>query len=232
YVDWFQDYPYGYASADATPLYLIAMNDYVRRSADLDSARASWDRLQRADRFLRSTYDAAGIAQNAGVGHGWVEGGPLLPVKAELYQSALAVESLRALASLTRLIGKMDESAALLQQFDTERSRLNRLFWSADRHIYAFALDAQGQRVEEASVLASVPMWFGLLDTDRSAQMISKLSGAEHQTDWGMRLISNMSPRYSGAGYHFGSVWPLFTGWAAVAEYRYHRPHAAYQNLR
>jgi hypothetical protein len=27
-------------------------------------------------------------------------------------------------------------------------------------------------------------------------------------------------------------VWPLFTGWAAVAEYRYHRPNAAYQNLR
>jgi hypothetical protein len=27
-------------------------------------------------------------------------------------------------------------------------------------------------------------------------------------------------------------VWPLFTGWAAVAEYRYHRPLPAYANLR
>jgi hypothetical protein len=27
-------------------------------------------------------------------------------------------------------------------------------------------------------------------------------------------------------------VWPLFTGWASVGEYRYHRPFAAYDNLR
>jgi hypothetical protein len=27
-------------------------------------------------------------------------------------------------------------------------------------------------------------------------------------------------------------VWPLFTGWAAVAEYRYHQPNAGLQNLR
>ena len=39
------------------------------------------------------------FAQNAGIGHGWVEGGPLLPVKAEFYQSGLGVEALRALSS-------------------------------------------------------------------------------------------------------------------------------------
>jgi len=27
FVPWFKDFPYGYASADATPLYIIAMND-------------------------------------------------------------------------------------------------------------------------------------------------------------------------------------------------------------
>ena len=38
--------------------------------------------------------------------------------------------------------------------------------------------------------------------------------------------------RYSAGGYHFGAVWPLFTGWASVAEYRYHRSDTAYANLR
>ena len=54
---------------------------------------------------------------------------------------------------------------------------------------------------------------------------------ADHQADWGMRIISDSS-RYSGGGYHYGSVWPLFTGWASVGEYRYHRALPAYANLR
>jgi hypothetical protein len=77
-----------------------------------------------------------------------------------------------------------------------------------------------------------VPMWFGLLDEDKSAEMIAQLSDSSHQTDWGMRIISGQATRYSGGGYHYGSVWPLFTGWASVGEYRYHHQHPAYANLR
>jgi hypothetical protein len=47
-----------------------------------------------------------------------------------------------------------------------------------------------------------------------------------------MRILSSHDPKYNPAGYHFGTVWPLFTGWASVGEYRYHRPLAAYSNLR
>jgi hypothetical protein len=46
-----------------------------------------------------------------------------------------------------------------------------------------------------------------------------------------MRIISSRDPLFDPSGYHFGSVWPLFTGWAAVGEYRYHRPLAGYANL-
>jgi hypothetical protein len=75
-------------------------------------------------------------------------------------------------------------------------------------------------------------MWFGLTDEDKSQQMISALAAHEHQTDWGMRIISNRAAKFSGGGYHYGSVWPLFTGWASVAEYRYHQAQPAYDNLR
>ena len=81
-------------------------------------------------------------------------------------------------------------------------------------------------------MLATVPMWFGLPDADHADQTITQLAAADHQTDWGMRIISQNSKIYDGSGYHFGSVWPLFTGWASVAEYRYHRAFPAYSNLR
>ena len=112
-VPWFKDYPYPYVSADATPLFIIAMNDYAVQSGDVTFARDKWDNLWRAYQFLRSTYDAQGFAQNAGIGHGWVEGGPLLPVKNEYYQAGLGVEALHALSNLARLVGKDDVSKQL-----------------------------------------------------------------------------------------------------------------------
>jgi glycogen debranching enzyme len=231
-VPWFKDYPYPYVSADATPLFIIAMNDYVAQSGDLGFARDKWDKVWRAYQFLRSTYDSQGFAQNAGVGHGWVEGGPLLPVKNEYYQAGLGVEALHSLAQLAKTLGKEDVSQQVSAEFDRQKPELEQAFWSPGKNIYAFALKTDNQRAEEASVLATVPMWFGLPDANHADQMITQLAGDEHQTDWGMRIISSKSPSYDGSGYHYGSVWPLFTGWAAVGEYRYHRDLPAYSNLR
>jgi glycogen debranching enzyme len=231
-VPWFKDYPYPYVSADATPLFIIAMNDYVVQSGDLAFARDKWDNVWRAYQFLRSTYDAQGLAQNAGVGHGWVEGGPLLPVKNEFYHAGLGVEALNALSNLARLIGKDDVSKTLATEFDRQKPALDQAYWSPEKRIYAFALKQDNQRADEASVLATVPMWFGLPEAKHANDMITQLAGAAHETDWGMRIISSGSQFYNGSGYHFGSVWPLFTGWASVGEYRYHRALPAYSNLR
>src|SRR5215475_1648990 len=231
FVNWFKDYPYGFASADATPLYIIAMHDYVQASGDAEFAKTNWDHMWRAYQFLNSTY-ADGFPKNFGIGHGWVEGGPLLPVKSEFYQSGLAVEAKRALSELEKLVGKDDDSKKLAAESEKERAMLNTTYWSPDKNIFAFALDNQNKRVDEASVLATVPMWFGLVDEKNASAMISQLAGHEHQTDWGMRIISNKSANYGGGGYHYGSVWPLFTGGASVGEYRYHREQPAYANLR
>src|SRR5437899_10662401 len=232
FVNWFKDYPYPYASADATPLYIIALNDYVVESGDTAFAKEKWDSLWKAYEPLRSTYDERGVAKNAGVGHGWVEGGPLLPVKAELYQTGLGIEALRALANLAHLTGKEDVSSELSQGFEKQMPLMNEAFWIAEKKRFAFALDKDNHAVDEPSVLATVPMWFGMLDEAKADAMITQLAGLDQQTDWGMRIISEHSPKFSGGGYHFGSVWPLFTGWAAVGEYRYHRSFPAYTNLR
>ncbi len=231
-VPWFKDYPYAYVSADATPLLIIAMDDYVRQSGDLAFAREKWDNAWRAYQFLRSTYDSQGLAKNFGVGHGWVEGGPLLPVKNEYYQSGLGVEALSALSDLARMLGKEDVRKQLEGEFDHARPVLEQEFWSPEINSYTFAQKQDGQRSNEASVLTTVPMWFGLSDEGHADQTISRLAEEDHQTDWGMRIISNRSKVYDGSGYHYGAVWPLFTGWASVAEYRYHRGFPAYSNLR
>ncbi|HKT68087.1 MAG TPA: hypothetical protein VJP83_01560, partial [Terriglobales bacterium] len=132
FVDWFNKFPYPWASADATPLFIIAVRDYVEQSGDDAFASEKWNNLWKAYRFLHSTWDAHGFAQNLGVGHGWVEGGPLRPpentrpaaasngpalqiIKTELYQSGLGIEALWALAELARLTGHTDVVGELEQ---------------------------------------------------------------------------------------------------------------------
>lgn len=231
-IPWFTDYPFAYASADATPLYIIAVDEYVRESGDVAFAKEKWESVWKAYQFLISTYDSDGFARNAGVGHGWVEGGPLLPVRTELYQAGLGAEALRATSDLAHLVGQEDTSKQLAQAFDQQDQKLNRTFWSPDKNIFAFGLDRSGNRVDKGTVLAAVPMWFGLLDEDDSEKMIAQLANSDYETDWGMRILSSGSPDYNGGGYHFGAVWPLFTGWASVGEYRYHRALPAFSDLR
>lgn len=231
-VPWFQDYPYGYASADATPLYIIATDDYVRQSGDLNFVQEKWDSLWKAYQFLKSTYGPHELPQNLNIGHGWVEGGPLLPVETEFYQSGLGTQALNSLTDLARVLNKNDAATELRAEFTRQKQLLNQTFWSGEKGTYAFALDESGQRIEIPSVLATVPMWFDLLDPAKAESTIDQLAGPDHEADWGMRIIASSNPLYSPAGYHFGSVWPLFTGWASVGEYRYHRSLPAYENLR
>jgi glycogen debranching enzyme len=232
YVNWFKDFPYGFASADATPLYIIALDDYLQQSGDTDFIKQTWSKIWKAYEFLRSTEDAQGFPQNQGVGHGWVEGGPLLPVKTEFYQSGVGTEALQALADLADATGQNDKIAEFKTLYAQQRSKLNDAFWVADKNRYALALDSNNKAVDELSVLSTVPMWFGLLEESKADKTIAQLAEFEHQTDWGMRIISSSSPKYSSQGYHFGAVWPLFTGWASVGEYRYHQAQPAYSNLR
>jgi len=232
-VAWFKDFPYAYASADATPLYIITMDDYLRQSGDTAFVKASWSSIRKAYEFLQSTRNGQGFPLNRGIGHGWVEGGPLLPVNTELYQSALGAEATHAFAALARAAGQKDVSSEELDKsFGQQRAKLNDTFWLPEQNRFAYALDLNDHAVDELSVLATVPMWFGVLDENKANKTITQLAGFEHQTDWGMRIISSSSAKFSGQGYHFGSVWPLFTGWASVGEYRYHRAQPAYSNLR
>ena len=50
-------------------------------------------------------------------------------------------------------------------------------------------------------------------------------------TDWGTRIISDQTSFYDPISYHQGTVWPLYTGWVSVAEYRAGHDLAGYAHL-
>lgn len=231
-VPWTKDYPYEYASADGTPLFIIAVRDYVQHSGDSAFASAMWDRANRAMAFSRSTFDSNGFPKNLGVGHGWVEGGPLLPVREEFYMAGCYVEAVRSLAQLARWTGHNPEALTLEQEFDDKVRKLNDLFWLAGSGDYAYAIGNDGRPVNQPTVLSLVPEWWGLLSPERVQSMSEHLAEEDHAADWGMRIISSKAALYNPAGYHFGSVWPLFTGWASLGEYHAHEPASAFANLK
>jgi glycogen debranching enzyme len=231
-VPWFGNYPYAYAAADATPLYILAVNDYVSASGDIDFLERHWDNVWRAYHFLHSTYNAQGLPQNLRAGHGWVEGGPLLPVVTELYQSGLGTASLHAIANLASLARKPEIQKRLETEFIAAKQVLNDLFWSAKANTLIFALNDKDQQVELPTVLSTAPMWFDVFDEKKANATIDHLASGDHTADWGMRIFSNRNLLFDPAGYHYGSVWPLFTGWASVGEYIFHRPLPAYTNLQ
>ena len=231
-TDWWNKYPYGTAAADSTPLFIIAVNDYATQSGDTAFVKDNWDPIIKAYDFLKSTYDEEGFAKNEGVGTGWVEGGPLVPIHSELYESALAVEAERSLSHLSGLIGKTDLAAQMSSTAADRLKKVEQKYWIPEKNAYAFGIGVNGKMNETVSVEATVPMWFGLLDPQRSNAMIDQLASEHHSTDWGMRIMSDQEPDFGPEGYHYGAVWPLFTGWAAVGEYKYHRSLAAYQNMR
>jgi hypothetical protein len=256
-VPWFDQYPYAWASADATPLYVIAHAEYFRATGDKEFLGRAWPSIVSAYRFSANTdSDGNGLVENTNVGHGWVEGGALYPAHEEIYLQGLWVAASRGIAELSVVMNDSALASAARAGAERTRASMEATYWRADRGFYAFAtalprasapvaepgpnraarqarLDAlrNARLVDEDTVLPAVPLWFGAAQDDRAQSEIDHLGSAAIATDWGARLLSNGSALYDPLSYHYGSVWPLFTGWAAAAAYRYGRPHVGYQAL-
>jgi glycogen debranching enzyme len=249
-VPWFADFPYPWASADATPLYVIAHADHARATGDLAYLRANWDSILKAYRFTRATdTDGNGLVENTQFGHGWVEGGSLYPPHEEIYMQGLWVEALDGVGEMAEAL-KDEKLAAEAREAAARTTRaVEQTFWLPERGFYAFATsvpraepreadkgpnrERRQQRMneldkqklyDEDTVLPAVPLWFGVLEDERAQVEIDRLGSARLATDWGARIVADDSRLYDPLSYHSGSVWPLFTGWASVGAYRYGRP--------
>jgi glycogen debranching enzyme len=256
-IPWFTDYEFPWASADATPLYVIAQADYWRSTGDTEFLKANWDSIVKAYRFSEATdTDGNGLIENTKFGHGWVEGGPLRPAHEEIYMQGLWIEASRNMAELAQALGDGATAARAREHGERTRAAMEQTYWLADRGFYAFSTRqpttetpeaepgphravrqarmeelSKARLIDEDTVLPAVPLWWRTMSDERAQSEIDHLGGGRMATDWGARIISNESKLYDPLSYHFGSVWPLFTGWVSLGAYRYGRTHVGYQAL-
>jgi glycogen debranching enzyme len=97
--------------------------------------------------------------------------------------------------------------------------------------MYAFSRSADGSLDKTATIYPSVAWWDGHYALKQPDAMFKRWASHEFSTDWGLRDLGENETFYDPLSYHQGSVWPLFTGWASIAEYRTGRTLSAYAHL-
>lgn len=244
-VDWAQ-FPYQWAAADATPLFLLAMADYVRASGDVEFLAAHREAVEKAWAFETDPAhdtDHDGIYDNS-QGTGWVESWPPTMPHQEVYLALLDQQASAAYAFLegslkdaARAKSGEARAAALVKTINAE-------YYDGSNSCYGFSHDVlrDGSTALDRTrtVYPALAWWSDLPGTaTKTGSILEHPEGCLRafvdsaiNTDWGTRDVANDEKLYDGMSYHQGSVWPLFTGWAALAEYRGGQPQAGYQLLK
>ncbi|MGI8783365.1 MAG: amylo-alpha-1,6-glucosidase [Acidobacteriota bacterium] len=216
-----------YDAADSTPLYVVLMERYWRSTGDRRFVVEQWPKVQKALEFCFSTdTDGDHLIENTGVGHGWVEGGPLFGAHTEIYLAACWAEALRSAAALAQVARDVATARRCEREFATVSGILQQNFLQGGFYSSGKMKDGSYQQVP--SVLPAVAALWGLLDEQRTKPHLLALASSEFSTDWGTRMLQKSDAAYNPNSYHGGAVWPLYTGWVALAEYRQHRPLQAY----
>src|SRR6266576_1375451 len=229
-VDW-KSLPYPFASADATPLFLMAANDYLQISADVPFLKAHWDSFEKAWNFERShDLDGDGIYENT-EGTGWVESWfPKMPHQ-EIYLAALDQQASTAFAKIAQSTGHAELADDARKRADHIAEQLDKEYFLPDAKFYAFSRNADGTLDVSPTIYPAVAAWDGTFNLTRGSEMLSRWASQEFSTDWGTRDLSPSVSFYDPISYHQGSVWPLFTGWVSLSEYRNGRSLSAFAHL-
>ncbi len=228
-VDW-KALPYFYASADATPLLVMAIRDYVMASGDTEYLKSNWQAVQKAYEFTRAHVSKNGVYDNT-QGTGWVESWPQGMPHQEIYLAALDQQSAAAMATLAEIMSNANLAAAAKKTADDIRKTIELEFYNQKDQFYSFAEKAGGAMDDTASIYPAVAWWDGTFALQHAGPMLARWASHEFSSDWGTRDISERTPFYDPISYHQGSIWPLFTGWVSLAEYRAGRPLSALAHL-
>lgn len=222
--------PYEYASADATLLLQMVVNDYVAISGDTQFAAGHWEQLLRAWQFETNHVSPDGIYNNL-QGSGWVESWiPAVPHQ-EIYLAALDKQASTAFANLARVTGHADLAKEAEQRAARIASEIEHEYYLSHSSTYAFSRNDDGSVDSTVTIFPSVAWWDGNFGLKQAEPMLERWASSEFSTDWGTRLLSDKTEFYDPISYHQGSVWPLFNGWVSVAEYRAGHPLSGYTHL-
>ena len=220
-----------YDAADATPLYVVLAGKYFRHTNDTAFIRKTWPNIKRAINFCYSTdTDQDHLIENTNVGHGWVEGGELYGSHATIYMAGAWGAALTEASNMARFM-KDIESESYLLEADEQRRSINDNFWSGPKQFYAYGKNRDGSFRGDQTILPTVPIYFRMADRDKATLVLKSIAGNVFTTNWGARILREDSPWFKPTGYHYGSVWPLFTGWASLAEYVTTNPVQGFSHL-
>jgi hypothetical protein len=210
-----------YDAADATPLYIVLAGKYFRHTQDTAFLQTIWPSVKKAVDFCFSTdRDHDHLIENTNVGHGWVEGGELYGSHATLYLQGCWAAALDETANMAGAL-KIPEAESYRLESITVKNLINTSFWNPQKKYYSYGMNKDHTFRSEATVLPAVPLYFKSGDMEKAKLVLDQLASNAFSTNWGTRIIREDSPFFKPTGYHYGSVWPLFTGWTALAEYAY-----------
>jgi glycogen debranching enzyme len=226
--------PY-YGCADATPLYVVLLDEYERWTGDRKLVR----QLEREARAALNWIDEyADLMDNGYVSYqrrneesglenqcwkdswdsisyrdGRLPGFPRATAELQGY----AYDAKMRGARLARLVWKDPELADRLEKEAADlKRRFNRDYWVADGGYYAIALDPDGNQVDVLASNNGHLLWSGIVEKSKAKAVAGHLMGPRLFSGWGVRTLAEGEGRYNPIGYHVGTVWPFdnsFIAW-------------------
>ena len=229
--------PY-YGTVDATPLWLMLLDEYERWTGDDELVDRLWPNAMAALGWMDKYGDLDGDglieydrqSRHGLVNQGWKDSGdairnrdgtlvdgPIALVEVQGY----AYAARKGLARLARLRG--DETLAIAQEAAAEklRARFEETFWLEDAGIYSMALDGDKRPVDSVASNAGHALWTGICTSERAESTARVLTGAGMWSGWGIRTLSSDTVGYNPIGYHLGTIWPHDNGICAAGFSRY-----------
>jgi glycogen debranching enzyme len=231
--------PY-FGTADATPLYVVLLDEYERWSGDTKLVREFEYEARAALNWIDEYADLQG---NGYISYKWrneetglenqcwkdswdsisyrdgrLPGFPRATCELQGYAYDAKVRGAR----LARLTWKDQAFAERLEKEAADlKRRFNRDFWIEDGEYFALALDADGKQVDALSSNIGHLLWSGIVDKSKAKAVARHLMGPRLFSGWGVRTLAEGEGRYNPIGYHVGTVWPFDTSFVAWGLRRY-----------
>jgi len=241
--------PY-FGTHDATPLFLILLDEYERWAGDRDFVRSLQPAAMKALEWIEQYGDRDGdgyleyeTRSKEGLANqcwkdswnsilfkdGTVAKGPIATCEIQGYAYDARVRMARLARDVwddPQLAARLDRDAATLRQ------RFNRDYWTEASGRYALALDGEKKQVDAMTSNVGHLLWSGILPADRATKMAKRLMSPEMFTGWGIRTMAAGDAGYNPIEYHNGTVWPHDTAFVAEGLRRYgHREQASHLAL-
>jgi glycogen debranching enzyme len=229
--------PY-YGTADATPLYLVALHEAWRWLGDAGLLRqyreVALRCLEWIDRY--GDLDGDGFQEyrtRSPMGYenmGWKDapdavvypdGRPVRQPKALCELQGYVFDAWRRMAEMFDELGEPERAAALGRKAADLQRRFEEAFWCEDIGCYAFCLDPDKQPVRVVASNAGHLLWSGIASPEHAGRVVRRLFEPDMRSGYGIRTLSAHNPAYNPFSYQRGSVWPHDNGIIALGFKRY-----------